>query len=398
MVKTKSTKTCLSLPETADEFAILYKFGTIMGLLFSSNMIKNCAKGISPAQKVIVRTFNMLKILLFLFSLVTAYNFLKFSLLGITYYVYNISAIISLICILLQYKRINKAILHAIKLSFLLDLYGIRRNYITILCICFCILLFIINFVGQIEFIFDNYETRLKIFHFFGITMDENVRALIFQIYTGAMLFTYTTNIIAIIYISLLCSKLYESLGKIVEMYRKLLLREFSGIHSNERFIFKFIAIFRKIVTVVSEVDSALSKCSLFLFGTYISCFFHTLSAIISKKDTYKMTISTIITLSSSTIAVFQFLILVNSASIIIKEDEMLKRTVILCAEKMFYSNKSGEFSLPRLQSISLLCDSIRGISLCVNAGGMFQIQKGVILKMTGAVITYGVLLFQLGY
>lgn len=292
----------------------------------------------------------------------------------------------------------TKAILNINHLHFTLNSRISTESKRVVLHMCFFTCIIVIIFLCQIGFIYESYDARLKNYQFFHLEMDLETRTMIFKVYTITMVFTYTNNIITVTYISMLCSSVYASLGNIIHLYRKSINKSLTTERLDARIILKSITTFRQVVIVVKNTDCAFSKSSLFLFGTYISCFFHMLSLIVMAENTYKVTTSTIITLTAFIIALVQFLNLVGTASSINKEDEILKKSVIFCLEKALASVKPVGDSSTKLQLVSLLCDSIRGTPLFVSGGEMFEIKKGIILTTVGAIITYGVLLLQFSH
>ncbi|GIY54970.1 uncharacterized protein CDAR_22411 [Caerostris darwini] len=190
----------------------------------------------------------------------------------------------------------------------------------------------------------------------------------------------------------ILCDSIFTVLSAIIEAYGKRLKKSFRSGNFSKESLIADIKMFNIIAKQVELVDEALSACIFLLYGMFIIMFYISVSIGLSKEDSFKTNMVTAYMVWNLVFAVFLFSRLTLSGSRVGKESIKLKNICMDCSKRIvsFSTDESV------LRTFSLLLGGIKDTNLKVTGGGMFAVEKSLFLTVTGTMVTYGVVLFQM--
>ncbi|GFT18918.1 uncharacterized protein TNCV_4725661 [Trichonephila clavipes] len=189
----------------------------------------------------------------------------------------------------------------------------------------------------------------------------------------------------------LLCDSTYITISNIIKSYRESLTKKLKT-QNLSTFIFNDIKALKAIVALVEAIDKALNACALLNYCIFTCLIFITISVAMSKDKTFRTEVVICFITINFLISVNMFYMVTKSGSGVYEEGEKLKKIGFECAGEIFVVKQNDKSFL----AFFLLLNNIKDVDLKVTAGAMFVIEKSIFLTMTNAVVTYGVILFQL--
>lgn len=201
-----------------------------------------------------------------------------------------------------------------------------------------------------------------------------------------------TTSATAVISLALiLCCNFYVSADQIVKEYGKSFSKGSGSKYLSNITLISYISTYKTVIQVIREVNNCVSKTCLYLYAAAVCCFFNTLSMLFSDFQFSADMISCSQMSITFIMALVIFFALTYSGSRISSTYESLKFRIMESSEHVF----SRYYDTQMLATFKMLAECINGSQPSFTGGGMFTISKGLILTTAGALITYGVVIFQ---
>ncbi|GBN43240.1 hypothetical protein AVEN_31147-1 [Araneus ventricosus] len=381
-------------------YKVLYRFGLALGLPFSPGHLKLSKRNTSSCSKKCVVAVTVFKLIAYLFTSISLYDLLNFSVLALNLHTYNTCAIIVTFVMISRHKKIVKAIREINRLSPKLE-QNCRKTDICTVFLAVCIGSFIIIIsISQFLFLRQNLRKKLLSKKMFGYELPNIV--WLFYAYTHGIFFvlTYTNGLLTMLFVTLLSFKTFSDLSETVRRYRRTLLKFITLGSLDEFCVQERLANFSQLVDCTNYVEEGFSGCALFLIGSNVSCFFLLFSGIASGDQAYQHRMVLLFTTSGFAMSAFEFLCVVRSANKVCDEDEILKKSVVRLSEKGIwgFSQQENRICLSKFHCLALLADTIRGTVLELTGGNLFVLKNNLILSIVGLMLTYGVLIFQFGH
>ncbi|GFQ69783.1 uncharacterized protein TNCT_59611 [Trichonephila clavata] len=222
--------------------------------------------------------------------------------------------------------------------------------------------------------------------------IDENSKESFRNIVVVCIIATFGLGITAAGFAFILCWNLYETMGKLAQVYAESLKEKCRLMTWNVEAIVDDLSIFKNLAFRLNETDEAVNAYVLLLYGALISGFFNTVSVMVTNDENY----------NTPPIIVYIFWIFLTATTVLLvmsyygsnisnKGDEIKRQMVE-------YSDKFVRFSPPlsAMQTFHFLFEIIMKANMVVTGGGIFVINFGLILSIASVMVTYGVLILQL--
>ncbi|GFS35252.1 uncharacterized protein NPIL_570381 [Nephila pilipes] len=174
--------------------------------------------------------------------------------------------------------------------------------------------------------------------------------------------------------------------------------------HDDSRFIVTnrsinvYLSFYNRLSRTIAEIDDVISPCVLLLYGLMVSGQFYTLTVLISK-DTEPTSLTTVL----HNVIVFlltsgAFLLITLTASQVTEIAENIKRSLYNLADNI---TNNGEIAISEkdvTNSYLILIAILNGSQLTFTGWKMFNINRSFILTTMGVMISYGVIIIQIGH
>lgn len=208
------------------------------------------------------------------------------------------------------------------------------------------------------------------------------------------MYFAYGVSVMIFIF----CCVVYTLAKRIV-----LALNDQIRSHDNyemvvtNRTISVYLDFYNRLNKAVADIDEVLSPCVLLLYGLMVSGQFYTLTVLISK-DTETTGLTTamqnVIVFLLTTVA---FLVVTLTASKVNEVSEDVKRSLHKLANNVTEIERSVINDSGVANSYLILVSILNGSQLSFTGWRMFNINRSFILTTMGVMISYGVIIVQIG-
>ncbi|KAF8792097.1 hypothetical protein HNY73_003743 [Argiope bruennichi] len=194
----------------------------------------------------------------------------------------------------------------------------------------------------------------------------------------------------------MLCESVYLMIADLIRSYRSNLKHKLKTQRLSN-FIFDEDKTFKSIVSLVNTVEQAFKLCALLLYAAEASLIFITISIAVTREATLQTYWIKGLIVWNTMLTLYTFYQITASGSLICEESEQLRSVSLECSNEICQQSIAGSNANDgSLQALSLLLTNIRDVPLRVTGGGLFVIRKDIILSMANAVITYGVIMYQL--
>ncbi|GIX89290.1 uncharacterized protein CEXT_581441 [Caerostris extrusa] len=210
------------------------------------------------------------------------------------------------------------------------------------------------------------------------------------------MFYAYGVSVI----IFIVCCEIFTVAKRAVKA-----LNEQIESHDDTRFVVSnrnidvYLGFYNRLSRVIVEMDDVLSPCVLLLYGLMVSGQFYTLTVLISK-DTESSSLTTglqnVIVFLLTTVA---FLVITLIASKVTEVAENIKRSLYKLADNIV--NSSSQLAINEknvANSYLILIAILNGSQLSFTGWKMFNINRSFILTTMGVMISYGVIIVQIGH
>lgn len=236
---------------------------------------------------------------------------------------------------------------------------------------------------------------------FIKITDDSYVTVLGFQVaaYKSAAVlyliriscvFSGATSTGIIFLILIICTNTYAFARKILKSFSDYLKSDYTRKLLSKSGILSYVSTYRNLINLFKDMDNVLSSSCLLIYAAAIICFFSTVSILFS--DVIQGDLSMFIEMITALLmAIVLFFSLTFSATNVTYEYDKLKFILLDGAEKLLTLTDNEKI----LSTYRMFFDSVMSIRIYFTGAGMFEINKGLILTTAGALITYGVMVFQ---
>ncbi|GBL88075.1 hypothetical protein AVEN_133727-1 [Araneus ventricosus] len=208
------------------------------------------------------------------------------------------------------------------------------------------------------------------------------------------MYYAYGVSVI----IFIMCCEVYTIAKRIV-----VALNEQIENHDNSRFLITsrtlngYLNFYNRLNQTIAEIDDVLSPCVLLLYGLMVSGQFYTLTVLISQ-DTETVSLPTgfqnVIVFLLTTVA---FLVVTLIASQVTEVAENVKRSLYKLADSVVNNDELTVNEKEATNSYLVLIAILNGSQLSFTGWKMFNINRSFILTTMGVMISYGVIIVQIG-
>ncbi|KAF8792098.1 hypothetical protein HNY73_003744 [Argiope bruennichi] len=195
---------------------------------------------------------------------------------------------------------------------------------------------------------------------------------------------------------AILCKQVYMMIGDLIRFYRTELKKKLR-IQKLSIFIYNDIGSLKAIASLVDTVDNAFSSCALLQYCEFSSFIFITISIAVTHQVQFRTTWMTVFISWNFVLALGLFYMITVAGSTVYEEGEQLKKVGLECCNEI--SQQSLLFSDHKSRSLMelfMLLGNTRNVSLRVTGGGLFVIKRTIFLTMANAVLTYGIIMYQL--
>lgn len=210
------------------------------------------------------------------------------------------------------------------------------------------------------------------------------------------MYFAYGVSVLILIF----CCSVFTIVRRIISAFYdsiKRYSRESSRVMLTNKMLSSYLSFYNRITQCIAEIDQVLSPCVLLLYGLMISGQFYTLTVLISE-DTERTSLTTVLhNLIVFFLTTAAFLVVTLTASKITEVSEDIKRSLQKLSENVT-SNDEIIFSGNGISNTYLiLLSTLNGSHLSFTGWKMFNINRSFILTTMGVMISYGVIIVQIG-
>jgi hypothetical protein len=209
------------------------------------------------------------------------------------------------------------------------------------------------------------------------------------------MYFAYGVSVVILIF----CSSIYTVVKRIVYAFHDQIKqhnRESQILLLTNDMLSAYLNYYNRIIQSVSEIDKVLSPCVLLLYGLMVSGQFYTLTVLISK-DTEVTSVTTglhnFLVFLLTTVA---FLVVTLTASKVTEISEDIKISLQKLSEKVTSKDEISSGNSINNTYLILLA-ILNGTHLSFTGWKMFNINRSFILTTMGVMISYGVIIVQIG-
>lgn len=332
--------------------------------------------------------FNVLRSLLCLFSANNTGHLFKIESFRLTFNIFICSSLAASWCLF----RKRHAIVHAMKmtLALLAQSYveGYKSKWNILTPMLYLVISMICISTNIILISFDSAKT-FNVTSFMLIEINENYNYVFFRtVYvTSAITYSYSAFICSII--MLISSTMYFHFGDIICSFR-MKFEELECESMNQESLSATMDFFQKIIELNHAVDLALSSAVLFFYASVISLFSNAVFAIqyLHTDDTKQ----NVFVLSISSFGLVSFFTVTLVGNRIKTKYQEFKESLISFSPSLI--KKCNE---KHITCISLMKQDVNSLNVGATGGNLFEISNSLILNVAGALITYGVILFQMG-
>lgn len=369
------------------EFEIIEKFFWIPGIIFTRS------RNLCSIQRFLIVCLDVIFTMFYIYiTIASFYSAATGSAYSSGYAFINAFSNFSGICIrfvvLIKRRHIKKCIDVISKLDN--DILGRKETKSLKKFLYGCFIGAIILPLSQMTLgIITDERNKYETLYLFGIFLEKTlkpwIRIAVIIIRTASVLLCRSVPFFAII----LCSFVFTRLRNINQNFM-IRLKMNLDMSSPSKLFNDFTFFYGRITKAVEQVEKALSLISFFIYGYILSCIFSVTSFLVTKppEPTYfSPVLYQIITLVG---VVTCFIILsmraasVNESSVEVKD--------------LIYALPSKEFDFdPNLTATLLQLANNFANEVCMTGWGLFVINRSFILTTAGVVVSYGVILVQLG-
>ena len=188
----------------------------------------------------------------------------------------------------------------------------------------------------------------------------------------------------------LLSSTMYFHLADIISNFGFKLKKTLAAQRMNQSSLSQTLVLFQKIVNLNHAVNDALSHSVSFTYGAMITPFFTGICSI--RSFGFEMTEIIILDLSMFSFSIYSFFSMTLTGDRVQRKQEDPKNDMIRGLNLVLNrSEKSKE-----IEWYLLMSREIKSYDLHVTGGNMFVLSNSLILQVASALITYGVIIFQM--
>lgn len=232
-------------------------------------------------------------------------------------------------------------------------------------------------------------NTTSSYFFWYEITPESERTFSAALVFTAA--FIFTANGLACSLVVLLSSTMYFHLGDIISNFGTELKKRLEHREMTQRCLFQSLFTFQKVVNANQIVNDALSLSVSFTYGATVTIFFTGLCCI--RSFGFQLTELVLFDLSIFRFTISCFLSMTLTGNRVQINYEELKHNLISSLTLILNRN---EKRFEEIEWFSLMASEIKSYDLQVTGGSMFVLSNSLILSVAGALITYGVLIFQM--
>lgn len=202
--------------------------------------------------------------------------------------------------------------------------------------------------------------------------------------------FSGATGTGIIFLILIICTNTYVFAGNILKAFSVYLKSEYTKKLLLKSEILSCVSTYRNLIHLFKDMDNVLSSSCLLIYAAAVTCFFSTVSILFS--DIIQEDLSMISQMITGLLmAIILFFSLTISATNVTYEYDNLKFLLMEGAEKLLTLTDNEDI----LSTYRMFFDTVMGIRIYFTGAEMFEINKSLILTTAGALITYGVMIFQ---
>lgn len=210
------------------------------------------------------------------------------------------------------------------------------------------------------------------------------------------MYFAYGVSMLILIF----CSSIYTIAKRIVLAYHdsiKKYNRDNHRVILTNNTLSVYLSYYNRITQCIAEIDDVLSPCVLLLYGLMVSAQFYTLTVLISndtEPTSFTIGLHNSIVFLLTTVA---FLVVTLTASKITEIAEDIKRSLQKLSEKVINADGTIVCGDGINNTYLVLVSILNGTQLTFTGWKMFNINRSFILTTMGVMISYGVIIVQIG-
>ncbi|GFS88250.1 uncharacterized protein NPIL_702661 [Nephila pilipes] len=375
-----------------NSFIVLFNTALFFGLPLSSSVIKTSSNDIGMLEKLWCYVLVALKTVMFIISVTYTYHFVPALSICVTFYGYIVCGYITTLLFFRKRKKLYVAIKNLIHFSSVLNPGAfIGSRYIKLQLISFFASIFIMMACVTTFFFYELPDYIIQKIYIPPF-VDENSRESFRNIVRVCIICTFGLSVTTAGYSFILCCNLYETMGKLIQMYGEKLKEQCRHMAWNVATIIDDISIFKNLAFRVYETDKAVNPYVLWLYGALICGFFNTVSVLVINDVSYKTAPIIVYIVWIFVTATTVLLVMSYYGSNITDKGDEVKRQMIE------YSDKFIRFSPPlsAMQTFHFLFELVMKANMVVTGGGVFTVNFGLILSIASVMVTYGVLILQL--
>ncbi|GFU42629.1 uncharacterized protein NPIL_493461 [Nephila pilipes] len=342
-------------------------------------------------MNVLKITIRLIIVLTFVISMIFIHQVIPSITVALSLYATNTCGFILRFVLKSKSFEISKTLNQLTKLSNTLNPNGTIgnkyvRRYLTLFFISVIALLVVMSISCFYEE-WENYKRTIAFPFYIPPEFQETCLAVVLV----SIMFSVISGGVVCGSATLLCDSTYITTSNIIKTYRESLIKKLKTQNLSS-FIYNDIKVLKVIVSLVEAIDEALNVCALLNYCIFTCLIFITISVTLSEEYIFRTEMIICFIAINFIISVNMFYMVTMSGSGVYEEGEKLKKIGFECAGEVFVLNEKDKSFL----ALFLLLDNIKEVNLKMTGGGMFVIERTVFLTMTNAVVTYGVVLFQL--
>lgn len=203
--------------------------------------------------------------------------------------------------------------------------------------------------------------------------------------------FILTANSFAGSLVVLLSSTLNIHLSEIIFNFGMKLQKSLEYKQVSQYSLSQSLCVFQKIVNLNEAVNDALSLSVSFTYGAILALFFTGLCAI--RQFPFELTEQILFNTPLFIYSLFSFFSMTFTGNKVQRNHEKCKDSLLNSLILILNRCENGK----EIERFSLMAAEIKSHDLHLTGGNMFVLNNSLILSVAGALITYGVLLFQMG-
>ncbi|KAG8180807.1 hypothetical protein JTE90_008592 [Oedothorax gibbosus] len=231
-----------------------------------------------------------------------------------------------------------------------------------------------------------------------GTINNENQNWMIYMfLFLGPvkMYFAYGVSVTIFIF----CCIIYTIAKRIVlALNDQIRSHDSYGITVTSRTISVYLDFYNRLNKAVADIDEVLSPCVLLLYGLMVSGQFYTLTVLISQDITEQSSLTTAIQNAIVfLLTMVAFLVVTLLASKVNEVAEDVKRSLHNLSNKIAEIERSTINDEGIASSYLILVSILNGSHLSFTGWRMFNINRSFILTTMGVMISYGVIIVQIG-